>query len=188
MKNLFVTTVLFVALGALCVPAAAQGPKLQIDSLARLEDKASKVVDVSLDEKLMGMAARVLRKADPKDDDARKAADALSSIKEIYVRSYEFDTEGQYSPSDVEGIRAQVRGPGWSRLVGVRSKRAGENAEVYMLSEGDKILGLAIIAADPKQLTVVNIVGSIDIDRLTDLDGDFGIPHLEHERSKTPAN
>ena len=73
-------------------------------------------------------------------------------------------------------------GPGWDRLVGVRSKRDGENAEVYTLTQGDKIVGVAIIAADPKRLTVVNIVGSIDVERLGDLDGDFGVPRVEIKR------
>ncbi len=38
--------------------------------------------------------------------------------------------------------------------------------------------GLAIIATEPRQFTVVNIVGSIDLDKLHKLEGRFGIPKL----------
>jgi hypothetical protein len=193
MKILVRTTFLLVALAACAVAGYAQGPKLQMDSLKRLEDSADKVVDVSLNERLMGMATRMLRKAHTDDEDAKKVIEAIAGIKEIYVRSYEFDHEGGYTPADVDLIRSQVKGPGWDRLIGVRSKRDGENAEVYTLSQGDKVVGVAIIAADPKRLTVVNIVGTIDVDRISDLDGvDLGMPRIELKREvkteKPPSN
>lgn len=185
MKILIKTAILTVALGVCCAAAYGQNPKVQLDSLARLDDKAVQVVDVSLDEKLIGMATKFIRKADPNDEDAKKAAEVLAGIKEIYVRSYEFEREGEYLPADVELIRAQVKGPGWSRLVGVRSKRAGDNAEVYVLMQGDKMLGLTVIAANPKELTVVNIVGSVDVERLSELDGDI-VPRIELKRESKP--
>jgi hypothetical protein len=182
MKIIVKTIAILIAISAVAAVAAAQGPKLRIDSLDRLEDKAVKVVDISLDEKLMGLATRVLKKAETNDPDARKVIEAIAGVKEIYVRSYEFDTEGAYLPADVDAIRSQVQGQGWSRLVGVRSKRAGENAEVFMLSQGQQVVGLAIIVANPKEFTVVNIIGSIDVDRLSELDGNLGIPRIELQR------
>ena len=185
----FITTALIVATLSLC-PAAAfgQGPKLQLDSLSRLESVATEVVDVSLDENLISMATVFLKKADPKDDDAKRAIEIISGIKEIYVRSFKFDNENGYTPADVDALRSQVKGQGWSRLVGVRNRREGENAEVYLLTQADKMLGLAIIAANPKELTVVNIVGSVDVERLSELDGDFGIPRIELKREKPAGN
>jgi hypothetical protein len=187
MKILLKTAALVLALGACCAAASAQNPKIQIESLGHLEDKASKVVDVSLDEKLMAMAAKLIVKYAKDDDEAKEAAAIIAGIKEVYVRSYEFDTEGQYSPADVENIRAQVKGPGWSRLVGVRSKREGENAEVYLCMPGDKVLGVTIIAANPKELTVVNIVGTVDVERLSELDTHMGIPRIEIKREPKPS-
>jgi hypothetical protein len=43
---------------------------------------------------------------------------------------------------------------------------------------GEQIVGLVIIAAEPREFTVVNIVGNIDIDRLAHLQGEFGIPRI----------
>jgi hypothetical protein len=49
--------------------------------------------------------------------------------------------------------------------------------------------GLAILAFGPKELAVVNIVGPVDLDKLSKLEGNFGIPDLEIESQKTkPKN
>jgi hypothetical protein len=39
--------------------------------------------------------------------------------------------------------------------------------------------GLAIIASEPREFTIVNIVGSIDLAKLHRLEGKFGIPRLD---------
>ena len=58
----------------------------------------------------------------------------------------------------------------------MRSKRDGENAEVFLRTENNRIAGLAVIAAEPAELTVVNIFGPIDPEDLSRLGGQFGIP------------
>lgn len=69
------------------------------------------------------------------------------------------------------------------RLVGVRSKR-GENVDVYFKDGGSgKLGGIVVIAAEPKELTVVNIVGTLDPAKLADLGGEFGIPRLESRKA-----
>jgi hypothetical protein len=47
---------------------------------------------------------------------------------------------------------------------------------------GDKVTGLVIIATEPREFTIVNINGPIDIDRLAELSGQFGIPEMRKER------
>lgn len=42
----------------------------------------------------------------------------------------------------------------------------------------DRTEGVAIIAAEPKQLTIVNIVGPIDLAKLAQLQGQFGVPQV----------
>jgi hypothetical protein len=46
------------------------------------------------------------------------------------------------------------------------------------MSEGSVIKGLAVLAAEPKALTVVNVIGSIDLAKLRDIEGKFGIPRF----------
>jgi Domain of unknown function (DUF4252) len=163
--------VLFFAIG----PLLAQDVKLPAD-IDKLAAKASEVVDVSLDGAMLRLAGRFLSNNDP---DEAKVKSIVGGLKGIYVKSFEFEKEGEYSPSELDEIRRQLRGPGWSRMVGVMSKKGGDNAEIYMKLDNDHIGGLVILCAEPKELTVVNIVGNISLDDLSALGGHFGVPDID---------
>jgi len=45
---------------------------------------------------------------------------------------------------------------------------------------------MAIIASEPREFTIVNIVGNIDLEQLHDLQK-LGVPDLELETAKKPA-
>ncbi|HEV2350353.1 MAG TPA: DUF4252 domain-containing protein [Terriglobia bacterium] len=160
--------------------ARAQNGRLEINHLEKLADKAAEVVDVNLDGALLQLASKFM--SDKRDPDEAAAKDFIQHLQGIYVKSYEFDKEGEYSRADVDEIRQQLRAPTWKRTVEVRSKRDGDNAEVYLMpgkgSGDDAIKGLAILCAEPKELTVVNIVGPINLDKLAALDGEMGVPRL----------
>jgi len=47
--------------------------------------------------------------------------------------------------------------------------------------------GLALIASEPRQFTIVNIVGAIDLDKLHKLEGQFGVPKLDIDAPKAPT-
>jgi hypothetical protein len=149
--------------------------------LNRLSAKAVETVDVTLEGPLLQMAAKFL--SNEKPDEAQVKA-LISGLKSIQVKSFEFATPGEYPESDVEAIRSQLRAPAWQRIVGVVSKREGENAEVYTKMVNDKIAGLVILAAEPRELTIVNIVGTIDLSQLSALGGRFGVPRVELPRQK----
>jgi hypothetical protein len=162
-----------VLLGVL--PLAAQDIKLPAN-LDRLEAKASEVVNVQLDGALIQLASRFLSDKDPDEANVKRLVDGL---KGIYVKSFEFDERDQYNKSDVEDLRQQLRGPAWARIVGASSKKKGENSEVYLKTEAGQITGLAIIVTDPKELTFINIVGSIRPEDIRDLGGHMGIPKID---------
>jgi hypothetical protein len=169
-------------LGLMLVPlsARAQDPaRLRISGLEKLAAKASEVVDVNLDAPMLKLAAKFMDKDDKDDSQLQQM---LQNLKGIYVRNYQFDKEGEYSEADVEAIRSQLRSPAWSKIVSVRSKKEGENAEVYLLGSESNVQGLVIISADPKELTVVNLVGPIDLDKLSELGGHMGVPRLKVEK------
>ena len=65
----------------------------------------------------------------------------------------------------------------------MKSKKQGDNAEVYFMGTESNIQGLAIIVTDPKELTVVNIVGPIDIEELSKLSGHMGVPYIKIDKS-----
>jgi len=89
----------------------------------------------------------------------------------------EFDKEGEYSDADVESVRQQLSAPGWERIVGVRSKRDGQNVEVFLMINNDAVIeGIGVLISDPKQVMVVNVVGPLDPEKINNLRGQFGIP------------
>lgn len=172
---------------ALVVSAATVGAqvgvtdgRIQIDNLDRLGAKAAEMVNVSLNENLLKIVPKAFDKNDP---DEMKAKDIIAGLKGVYVKVFEFDAEGAYDrQGDVEPIRQQLKAPGWSRIVEVRSRREGREVEVYLLNNGSRVDGLAVLAFEPKQLVVVNIVGTIDLEKLRQLEGQFGVPELGIEK------
>ena len=175
-----------VAFGAVLLLTAtaahAQDARLRLDHLDKLAGRAGEVVNITLDGSLLRLAAGVLSDRSPEEASVKEL---LQGIKEIYVRSYEFKGSGGYTDADVQSIRQQLAAPAWTRIVGVRSERSGEDVEVYVWRQKDRTEGLAILAAEPDELTVVNIVGSLDLSKLAALAGQFGIPRLTlPEKSK----
>ena len=158
--------------------AAAQQFQFNLDHLA---PKANNTVDISLSSAMLQFAAKFMDGNDPEEAQVKKL---LNGITGIYVKSFEFKSDGAWAPADLERIRNQLRAPQWARIVGVTSKEDGENAEVYVRSENQKMTGVAILVAEAKELTVVNIVGSIDLNSLAELGGHFGIPKVETPQKK----
>ena len=161
-------------------PLGAQEIKLPAN-LEKLAAKASDVVDVTLDANLLQLASRFLSDKDPDDAKVKKL---IAGIKGIYVRSVQFANAGEYQSSDVDPIRAQLRSSPWSRIVGVRSEKRENNAEVYVKTDGNKIGGVVVLSTQPKQLTLVSIEGTIDPDQIGELSGHFGIPKLNPDSQR----
>ena len=184
MKTLFrpslhVTSLLLLLLVGAAATARAQGAKLQMDQLDFLANKASETVDVKLDERLMQTTAKIFS-----DKDDAEIKELLKGVKGIYVKSFSFEKPGEYSSTEVESVMSQLRGGGWSKVVSVTSKKDGDNVEVYLMMQGDQIEGLAVISAEPKEFTVVNIVGPVNLEKLTKLEGQFGVPDLGLDQPK----
>jgi len=178
-KTLLPGSLLLAALAS--IATAQEVSRLRLTSLDSLAARASQTVDVNIDERLMHVAATALT-----GDDSKEIKKLISGVKGIYVKSFEFEHENEYSPADVEDVRSQLRLPGWSKLVNVTSKKEG-NVEVYVLFNGDAVGGLAILSTEPKELTVVNIVGPVDLQKLAEFEGEFGIPDLGLEPIKPKA-
>lgn len=169
MRNIVLITVL----ALFASPALAQRINLDFPGLDEL---ASEVVDVTLDAQMLKLAAKFLSS---RDADQREIREIVTRLDGIYVRSYEFDEAGAYDRRIVERVRKQL-GPTWKKVVNVRSRNK-DNVEVYFDTRGETVAGLVVIAAEPRELTLVNIVGPIDVEKLTQLGGQFGIPRIKIE-------
>ena len=143
--------------------ASAQKLELKFDALAA---KASEKAEVNLDGSILKLLPQLLSKEDK--DDKSPVVDLLGGLREIHVRHYEFDKAGAYTDKDLEPLHKQVsESSGWSRIVHV--KEEGESTEVFMQTQGGKIGGCLILAAEAKELSVVYLVGTMTVAQMKGL-------------------
>jgi hypothetical protein len=178
-------SLLKLAIVAMAVAPAALAEDFKLPAnIEKLAARATESVDVTLDQSMLALASGFLSKDDPDEVQVKKL---IGKLKGIYVRSFEFDREGQYSMADVQELRTQLKGPNWARIVGVKSIK-GENTEVYVLKNGGEIGGIIVLDAEPKELTIVHIDGSINPEELSRLGGHMGIPKLGKYKAKTKTD
>jgi Domain of unknown function (DUF4252) len=154
----------------------AQNARLNFDRLNGLETKATDVVEVNIDGKMLAMAKRVMTKVN--DKDAKKIGEAIKGLEGIYVRVYNFANENEYSLNDIDEIRSQLNNPSWTKIANVRSKKNNQKIDVFTMFEGDNVSGLAVVMSEAKSIVVVNVIGPIDIDSLVEMSGSWNIPKI----------
>jgi len=179
-KHLQLTFAILVMMLATAVAAFAQDAKLSFERLSALETKARDVVEVNVDGKLLELAKRVTAKIN--DKDAKTVGQAISGLKGIYVRVYNFAEVNQYDPADIDIIRSELSSPAWQRVANVRSKRNDQKVDIYTMFTGDLMSGAAVLISDTKSVALVNVIGVIDIETLVELGGRMNIPKVEIER------
>ncbi len=167
MRKLIFISMLFIAtrLGA---------QQLNLQSLDKFADKAKGKVVMDLDQASLQLASSFLSN-DKKDEAA--ARKISSDLKGIFVRVFEFERAGVYTEADLKPIRDQLKSPQWKRILTVQEK---EEVGIWTYSERDKSAGIAILIAGSNELTVVNLVGPIRPDDLSNISGQFGIPEIKN--------
>ncbi|MGA2777213.1 MAG: DUF4252 domain-containing protein [Steroidobacteraceae bacterium] len=155
--------------------ATAQGARLNLPDFSSLSAKATDSVNISLNPWLLRTVASMV---DDKDLQTAEAKELLAGIESIQVRSFQFASDFAYASADIDGVRRQLSGPGWSRLVQVHDKKKNEDVDIYVLIDHDRTKGFALIASEPRQFAIINIVGSIDLKDLPKLEKQFNLPKL----------
>ncbi|HEV2285964.1 MAG TPA: DUF4252 domain-containing protein [Steroidobacteraceae bacterium] len=170
-----------VAAACLTLPllATAQGPQpLHLPSFPDLKEHATESVDITLGWMPLHLMGWFLDDGDP---DTAQMKQTLKGLKSVQIRSYQFNSDYAYPQADIDRVRAQLAAPGWSPLVQVRKRGASEgqdkeNVDIYVALEDKKVRGLVIIACEPRELTIVNIVGSLDLEQIAGLRKSFVPP------------
>ncbi|HEX8147875.1 MAG TPA: DUF4252 domain-containing protein [Pyrinomonadaceae bacterium] len=184
-----VSTTFVVAAAALAVPARAQteaAGRLRLESLEKLAPKAAEAVNIEIDGILIQFAGSILS---DKDADERAVKELVTGLRGVYVKSYEFKSSGEFAEADVAAVREQLRAPGWSRVMDVKSRGLDfGDAEVYLATAGGRVEGFALLVVQPRELTVVNIVGSLDLDKIRRLGANLKLPRVTVKRKKSGGN
>lgn len=147
--------------GLLMAPGLfAQKVEINLNRLIPLA-KEHVVVDLTGDQIRAALGSRLKDSAKGQRLEAK-----LAGVESVHVRVFEFANANAYSQTDIEPIRKQLQAPGWSKVISVKDE--GETVEVHMLTRDAKTAGFTVLVAEPKELTVVNLVGTIS---LSDLQG-----------------
>ena len=182
--NILARVLIGLVLCCLAARAQAQDAKLQLGNLDKLSEKAARVTDVTLDGSMLDFALKIIQSADDGDEDVKQLKSIMKGLKGIYVKSFEFDEASQYSKADVEAIRSQLSSPRWVKIIQSIDKRNNENDEIYLLKNGEQVQGVVILVAEPKELTVVNIVGDVPVDKIAALERHFTPDDKGHGKNK----
>jgi hypothetical protein len=159
--------------------AAAQSAQLNLPSFADLQSKSIQTVDLTIGASALGFVSWLMDDSDPQDAQVKRT---LQGLKAVQIRSYRFATDFVYPQAQIEAVRSQLRGEGWSSLAKVRDRNSHNDVDVYVDLDASRIKGLAIIACEPRAFTLVNIVGEVDLDQFDKLRGALGLPDVGIER------
>src|SRR5580658_1895283 len=162
---------------ALAVPALAQtgapgaGLPLPPPVEKELAARASNVTEVTLGKNMLAFASKFMNGKDEDEAATKKLIDGLDGV---YVREYEFEKEGEFSMDEIEKLRQYFETTEWTPIVREREKRSGETTDVMMKVVNGETHGMFILEVEPKELTIVLILGPIhpeDLGRLTHITG-----------------
>jgi hypothetical protein len=163
---------------------AGQSARLTLSDLSALSKKASETVNISLDPSLLGLASGVLGTG----SGGPALKDVTAGLQGIYVRSYKFDADDGYSKADVDAVRAQLVAPAWVPMVSTHDRKQQSDVDIFVNRKGEHSEGgMAIISSTPRELTIINIVGSIDLAKLGQLQGQLGVPKIDVSKSEAPT-
>jgi hypothetical protein len=175
MKNRIITFIL----GAAVVGASAFAQSSQLPAPPPIEKelaaRASNVTEVTLGKNMLGFASKVMNNKD-KDETATKHL--IEGLDGIYVRDYEFDKEGQFTADEVDQLRKYFETSEWSPMVHERDRKNNESTDVMVKLVNGESHGMFILDAEPKELTIVLILGPIRMDELGELNGVSGLGAL----------
>jgi hypothetical protein len=155
--------------------AAAQSPQLRLPSFPDLKEHATESVDITLGWMPLHLIGWLMSDQDPESAQVKQT---LKGLKSVQIRSYEFNSDYAYPQADIDQLRGQLAAPGWSPLVQVRKRgdeqgKDKENVDIYVAVEDKKVKGLVIIACEPREFTIVHIVGTIDLEQIASLSRTF---------------
>jgi len=158
------------AIAAAALPLCAQ--TVDFKMLDKLAEKAKESSVVNLGPEQLGMLAG-LSAGEGKD-----LAALAKSLRAIQVRSYEFDRQGEYDLGILRAFRDKLKASGeWVNVIETKAKDGFTDISYARGADG-KSKGFLIIAAEPREVSVVYIDGPLDLSSIGKIGGVMGIPAI----------
>lgn len=170
----------------------AQG--IDWSALDKLAEKAKKSAVVNLGPEQLSLIAGLRGQAE-----TDKLGELAKKLRSVQVRSFEFDAPGMYDMGLLRTLRDKIKASGeWTSIVSVtESGGASANESKSERNFFTEILikrgsaggpgGLLILAAEPKEVSVVHVEGLSDLSALRNLGALPGLPGLANPPKKSSA-
>jgi hypothetical protein len=114
--------------------------------------------------------------------ESKELASVLRKLK--LIRSYTFDLSGRpqnEAEMYTEQFNRKLLGDRWDIVFRTREKDTSAN--IYIKEVDEKVAGLTLLSIEKDhKITVVNIVGEVNLDELSSLAQRFGFPDLNNNR------
>ncbi len=173
-------TIRSLILAALCgLPSAmtyADDALVRVPSFRSLEPAAVSSVNIDLGPWLLHLAGAVM---DDHDPNTATVKSVLAGLKLVQIRSFAFADDFEYPNAEVAELRRQFAGPRWTSLLQAHDRKANQQVDIFIAREKDETRGLALIASDPHQFTVINVAGAIKLEELPALEEQLHIPPVK---------
>ena len=182
-----ITARLLVGTFLLAVPgwsqsAAEEQAQLTID-LPELEQRADEVVEVNLQGRSLDLGRKLLI---VHKGVSRSVKEFVKGLKGVYLRRFWFSHKKAYSREDTDPIRKQLKDDGWVPMIEVRNRQKTQSVAVYSFVEDEKVSGVTVVSEEPQEFTVINIVGPVDFEALSELGGQMGLPVMNLATRELP--
>lgn len=159
----------------LSVPAwGFTSAKLDIDT-EELKSQADEVVEVNLDGETLQEGSKLLS---VRNGISNSVKSVLGGIKGIYRRTYRFALGNPYEAGAMNNIRQQITDGGWAPMIDVQNQKESSGVTVYSFTSEDSSTpnGITVISNDPGEITVLNLVGDVDLEALAAVGETLGMP------------
>ena len=164
----------FIFAAALAIPALTQAAQLPASSPVEKElaARASNVDEITLSKNMLAAAAALFMNSKDKNRDEAAISQLVERLDGIYIRDYEFDKEGQFTAEQVEQLRKYFETNEWTPLVRERDNKTGESSDIMVKMVNGKSYGMFILDVEPKEISIVLILGPVgkeELGKLKDL-------------------
>lgn len=139
------------------------------------------LVEINLSPGLLKFAAKIAATKEP------EAAALIGNLRGIRVSVVGLDEKNRTTTIEqINAIRRTLTKEGWSQMVSVREKGAGDNVDVHVKQNADdSIDGIVVTVIDKKgEAVFINIVGNITAEQLGQIAERFDIDPLRKVHAK----
>jgi hypothetical protein len=125
-------------------------------------------VNISIGGALLGFVGAMAKNEDP------EAAAIFNKLKGVRVSVYNTEGAGAGAALDqVSRVKSSLQSLNWEPIVQVNDD--GEQVQIFMKINGDKMDGLTLMAVDDEEAVFINVIGQLDPNELAQVMDNFDI-------------